>query len=171
MSHACPAQVELGGGCGYSAVRVARWLGEGGVLHSVDPDPLSHAVKMALAAAAAVAGKVRPALARSSDWLRAFEAAGHNARSVDFLLIDHGAPHLYKKDLELALKLDLLAKGCVVVADKVGRLHADDYARFVKNDARFRTTSHATTVEYTHADPDELLVSVYRGRRSDAYAA
>ena len=69
------------------------------------------------------------------------------------------------------LKYDLLKKGCVVVADKVKQLGADDYAKFVKNDARFRTTVHDTVAEYsTVAESDTLIVSVYQGRRSDAYA-
>ncbi|KAH8052669.1 beta-galactosidase [Aureococcus anophagefferens] len=92
-----------------------------------------------------------------ADWLRAFERSGQS-RCIDFLLIAHG--DAYKALLELALKLDLLNRGCVVVADGGG----PDYARFVKNDARFRTTAHAS-------DAGELLVAAYQGRRSDAYAA
>ena len=145
------------GSAGYSAARVARWLARDAVLHAVDDDALGQSVRMAVAAAAGVADRVRPALAAPADWLRAFERSGQS-RSIDFLLIAHG--DAYKALLELALKLDLLNRGCVVVADGGGA----DYARFVKNDARFRTTAHAS-------DAGELLVAAYQGRRSDAYAA
>ena len=162
--------VEFGGGAGYATVRIARWLGEGSVLHSVDPDATQAAVRVALAALAGVAGVLRPAVARSTEWIRAWDKGGRR-RTIDFLYLDHD-PELYRSDLDLLLKYDLLKKGCVVAADKCAHPAAADFLRLVSTDARFRATVHETSRPYDAAGAaDSFVVAAYQGRRSDAYAA
>jgi predicted O-methyltransferase YrrM len=110
-------------------------------------------------------------VSRSTDWIHAWERAGRR-REIDFLFLDHDTA-LYRSDLDLLLKYDLLNRGCVVVADRARAPDAADFVKLVTGDARFRTAVHETTAAYAAAREaaDDFVVAVYQGRRSDAYAA
>lgn len=112
---------------------------------------------------------------------------------LDFLLLDH-VKHLYLPDLQLAIKLGLLKKGSVVVADNIlfpvsgcrfpqrfPHSHrvpilrfflsshsqgSPEYRSWMLANSAFDTTVHKTTAEYTPWMPDEVLVSVYQGDAS-----
>lgn len=76
--------VELGSYLGYSTMRFAfllRRTAPEALLYSVDPNPLGHAVKLALLHRAGLLGNVRAELAYSGDVIRRLAQEG---RKVDF---------------------------------------------------------------------------------------
>lgn len=152
--------MELGAHMGYSTVRFASLLPEGGVLHSVEPEPMGHATGMALLRFAGIPDRVVPEYDFSDAVLKRF---GREARKIDLLFIDH-VKGLYLPDLQLALSLGVLRPGSVVIADNVLVPGAPEYKAWILGPGKqwFDTTIHKTFVEYSRV-PDEVLVSVYKG--------
>jgi len=152
--------VELGSYCGYSTIRFASKLPPGGILHSVDPDPLGHAISAKLLNFSGVVDRVKPWYGFSGDVLKKLAADG---MVIDFLFLDH-VKELYLPDLQLALSLNLLREGSVVVADNVLFPGAPEYREWIMKHPSFVTEVHTTFAEYTYSIRDELLVSVFVGK-------
>lgn len=149
---------ELGAHIGYSTVRFAACLEPDALIYSVDPEPMGHAIKMALLAHAGLTDRVEPVYDFSDRWLKKLAAKGEQ---LDLLFIDH-VKVLYLSDLQLAISLNVLAPGCVVIADNVLTPGAPEYKDWVLNSPLFETKVIETFLEYSTTVPDELLVSVYR---------
>jgi len=152
--------VELGSHCGYSTIRFAAQLKQGAMLHSVDPDPLGHAVSAKLIDFAGVSDRVKTWYGYSGDCLKTM---ARNGMVIDFLFLDHGSSH-YLPDLQLALSLNLLREGSVVVADNVLYPGAPEYKAWVLKQSFFKSEVHSTFVEYSKTTRDEVLVSTYLGK-------
>ena len=60
-------------------------------------------------------------------------ARKEEGKQIDFLFIDH-VKHLYLSDLKLALELQILAKGCVVVGDNILYPGSPDYKAYMLSD-------------------------------------
>lgn len=154
--------MELGAHMGYSTVRFSSILPEGSLLHSVEPEPMGHSVGMALLRFAGLADRVVAEFDFSGNVMKRFASEG---RKIDFLFIDH-VKELYLCDLQLALSLGILNKGCVVVADNVLLPGAPDYKEWMlagDGSKLFKTQVHETFVEYSKTMKDEVLVSTYMG--------
>jgi catechol O-methyltransferase len=152
--------VELGSHCGYSTIRFASLLEPGAIWHSVDPDALGHSVSAKLVEHAGLAKIVNPWYGFSGDVLKELAKRGV---VIDFLFVDH-VKDLYLEDLKLALSLNLLRPGSVVVADNVLFPGAPDYKEWILKQPFFESTIHSTFVEYSKTIKDEVLVSKYLGQ-------
>jgi len=151
--------VELGAHLGYSTLRFAHAMPQkGSVLYSVEPDAFGHAIQSALLAHAQLSHLVKPIFKYSSDFLRELAARGEK---IDFLFVDH-VKMLYRSDLELAMELDVLADGCVVVGDNVLMPGAPEFKELVTTDPHFKTTVETSWLEYSKTIPDEVTISIYR---------
>jgi len=152
--------VELGSHCGYSTIRFAAQLKQGAILHSVDPDPLGHAVSAKLIHFAGVSERVKTWYGYSGDCLKTM---AHNGMVIDFLFLDHGSSH-YLPDLQLVLSLNLLREGSVVLADNVLYPGAPEYKEWILKQSFFKTEVNSTFIEYSKTTRDEVLVSTYLGK-------
>jgi hypothetical protein len=119
-------------------------------------------VAVALLAHAGLTDRVVPVYDYSQNFLCAMAAKG---KHINMLLLDH-VKTLYKSDLELALSLDVLSDGCVVIGDNILFPGAPDFKEFVLNGPRFKTVVHSTTVEYSEDTADEVTVSIYDTHRT-----
>lgn len=165
--------VELGSHCGYSSVRFASKL-KTLLLESkassfkarlicVDPDPLGAAISAKMLWHAGLTELVEPELAYSGDYFKrvAQQQPQQRQTKIDFLFIDH-VKELYLADVQLALQLNLLRPGSVVVADNVVCPGAPDYKEWILNGEgkkKFDTRVHETFVEYSTRIRDQVLVS------------
>eukprot|EP00421_Protoceratium_reticulatum_P032262 CAMPEP_0168480880 /NCGR_PEP_ID=MMETSP0228-20121227/64223_1 /TAXON_ID=133427 /ORGANISM="Protoceratium reticulatum, Strain CCCM 535 (=CCMP 1889)" /LENGTH=259 /DNA_ID=CAMNT_0008497229 /DNA_START=21 /DNA_END=797 /DNA_ORIENTATION=- len=114
--------IEVGTYCGYSALRIARNLPEGGLLVSIEVDPLFAAIATKIVEHAGLAGKVKVLMgtveskvARLGELLAA-GAPGSEAKPVDFVLCDH-SKELFVPDLRLLEGQSLVGPGTVVMGD------------------------------------------------------
>lgn len=112
--------LEIGTYCGYSALRIARNLPDGGFLVSVEVDPLFAAIATKVVEHAGLAhkvkilmGTVQSKVGRISEFLA--PALGQDAH-VDFVLCDH-SKELFVPDLKLLEDNGVVGPGTVVMGD------------------------------------------------------
>lgn len=116
--------LEIGTYCGYSALRIARQLPEGGVLVSIEVDPLFAAIATKIVEHAGLASKVKILMGtveskanRISECLSGGSSAdGSEQKPADFVLCDH-SKELFVPDLNLLEKCGVVGPGTVVMGD------------------------------------------------------
>jgi len=152
--------VELGGYCGYSAVRMARRMGPNARIISLEFSAFHAAIASAVIAHAGLADRVRIIVgAAGSSLLELKRTCGID--TVDLLFIDH-VKTLYKTDLQIAEAAGLLRMGTLVVADNVIFPGAPDYLEYVRSSPCFHTTFVPTVLEYSkNSVNDGMEVSTY----------
>eukprot|EP00435_Cladocopium_sp_Y103_P072005 s192_g39.t1 len=156
--------LELGTFVGYGTLRLARQLNatKGVELITVDPDVMAYTISSSLYEQAGV----REQISMKTDYsYNVFQELKDQQKKIDFLFIDH-VKQLYLSDLKLALQMDLLAPGCVVVADNILAPGAPDYKEYMltgEGSKIFQTEVHRLHVEYWRSFPDEVTVSKYLG--------
>jgi catechol O-methyltransferase len=149
--------LELGCFCGYSAIRMARLLGDGGRVVSLELDPRSVRVARAMCELAGLAERVE--VVEGSAAARIPSLRG----SFDLVFIDHWKG-LYLDDLQRIEAASLLRPGSVVVADNVGPLFgADAYLAYVRGCGRYDSRYVRSHLEYHDALEDGVEISVFRG--------
>jgi caffeoyl-CoA O-methyltransferase len=148
--------VELGTLAGYSAIHIARALGDGGKLYTVEIDPRHAAVAQANLAAAGVADRVEIKLGGGVDVLR--ELAAHGPFDAVFLDADkEGYPHY------ATWAARHLRRGGLLLADNsylFGRLLADEPASRAMR--RFHEQLASEFEAVCVPTPDGLTVAVRR---------
>jgi caffeoyl-CoA O-methyltransferase len=148
--------VELGTLAGYSAIHIARALGEGGKLYTVEIDPRHAAVAQANLAAAGVADRVEIKIGGGVDVLR--ELAAHGPFDAVFLDADkEGYPHY------AAWAARHLRRGGLLLADNsyfFGRLLAEEPASRAMQ--RFHEQLQAEFEAVCVPTPDGLVVAIRR---------
>lgn len=148
--------LELGCFCGYSAIRIARLLGEGGRLVSVEKNPHYAEVAGRMLRLAGVESRVEIRVGASDVVIP--ELTG----PFDVVFIDHWKS-LYKADLIRLEQAGLLRKGTAIVADNVGPLFgADEYLGYVRGSGRYKTEYHRAHIEYSDLE-DGVEISVFQG--------
>lgn len=148
--------LELGTFVGYSAILMARHLGEGGRLVSVDVSATASRVARQMAELAGVADRTEFRTGRSSDVIATLE------EPFDVVFLDHGK-NLYKPDMGQILARGLLRPGAVVIADNVGPMFgANPYVPWMQSRDDFDSTYVEAHVEY---QPIEDAVLISRRRR------
>jgi catechol O-methyltransferase len=153
--------VELGGYCGYSAVRIARLLPPGGRLLSCELDPHFAAIAEQVVRVAGLSDRVTHVIGPADASLhRLRELAGRDA--ADLLFLDHWKDR-YLPDILAAEACGALRAGTVVVADNVIYPGTPDYLAHVRAHPRFRSVFHPAQLEYSTDVPDGIEVSVYLG--------
>lgn len=116
--------LEIGTYCGYSALRMARHLPDGGVLVSIEVDPLFAAIATKIVEHAGLASKVKILMGtveskatRISECLsRGPVADGSATKPADFVLCDH-SKELFVPDLKLLEERGVVGPGTVVMGD------------------------------------------------------
>ncbi|TMW57724.1 hypothetical protein Poli38472_014327 [Pythium oligandrum] len=130
--------VEIGGYCGYSAVRFGNLLRE-----VVDIAGLSDVVKI-------IVGPFQESIEKWSE-----------VDHVDVFFIDH-RKDLYLPDLKLIEKSGLLQQGSVIIADNVITPGAPDYLEYIRAHPKFQSVFHETKLEYSD-ERDGIEVSTFLG--------
>eukprot|EP00435_Cladocopium_sp_Y103_P042930 s1628_g12.t1 len=144
--------LELGTFIGYSTLRLARKLNDTSAeIITVDPDIMAYAISSSIYEQAGV----RDRITMKTDFSK------EEGKQIDFLFIDH-VKHLYLSDLKLALELQILAKGCVVVGDNILYPGSPDYKEYMLSDEGrklFKTEVHSTHLEPTAPQCEPPLMS------------
>ena len=153
--------VELGGYCGYSAVRIARLLPPGGRLFSFELDPRFAAIAEQVVRSAGLSDRVVHVVGPADESLRRLrELTGRD--SADLIFFDHWKDR-YLPDIRTAEECGALRPGTVVVADNVIYPGTPEYLAHVRAHPRFRSVFHPAQLEYSTDVPDGVEVSVYLG--------
>ncbi len=153
--------LELGAFCGYSAVRIARLLDKpGSLLTSVELSKTRCRVVEEMVAHAGLSDRVSVVNGATSEVIPTLEGR------FDLIFIDH-VKELYLEDLLSIERHELLAPGCLVVADNVGMFAgADAYLDHVRTCGRYTSMHHDATVEYQDTIYDMVEVSTWLGLES-----
>jgi catechol O-methyltransferase len=160
--------LELGTYCGYSALRMARALPEGGRVVSVELLEANAAIARRVLAHAGVADRVSVVVGTLGDGGATVEALerqhGFGPGAIDAVFLDH-AKDAYLPDLQRILDRSWLRAGAVVVADNVKVPGAPEYRRHMREQEgrTWRTVEHRAHVEYQRLLKDLVLESVYLG--------
>jgi len=148
--------VELGGYCGYSALRIARKLAEnnnGGHLTSVEISPLHAAIATKILEFAGQRDRVTVVVGTVPTKIEKLKALG----TIDLLFIDH-LKSAYKPDLIALEQAGLIKPGSVLVADNCLYPGCPDYVEYIREHPQYDSVRHETTLEYCN-EPDHVWVS------------
>ena len=160
--------LELGGYCGYSALRAARVMPPDARLVSVEFNADNAEIARGILAHAGVGDRVTVIVGSLGDGgatIAALEAEhGFGEGAVDFVFLDHDKD-AYLPDLERIVERRWLRIGAVVVADNVRLPGAPGYRRHMRarEGREWRTTEHETHLEYQTLVKDLVLESEYLG--------
>lgn len=160
--------LELGTYCGYSALRTARVMPAGAHLYSIEFLAANAEIARRILEHAGVSDRVTVVVGTLGDGGGTASALedrhGFGEGSLDFVFLDHDKD-AYLPDLRLILDRGWLRKGALVVADNVKFPGAPEYRDFMREHEgrRWRTTEHATHVEYQTLIKDLVLESEYLG--------
>lgn len=160
--------LELGTYCGYSAVRMARALPQGGRLVSVEFNAANADVARAIIAHAGLADRVTVVVGTIGDGgetvRRLTDEYEFKPGAVDFLFLDH-VKEAYLSDLKIILAAGWAHPGTVAVADNVKIPGAPEYLAYMRaaDEKTWRTVERSTHVEYQSLLKDLVLVSEYLG--------
>lgn len=159
--------LELGTYCGYSALRTARAMGEGGRIVSVEFNPANAVIARAILAHAGVGDRVTVVDGTLGDGVTADALTAEHGLapgSVDLVFLDHDKD-AYVPDLGTILARGWLHAGSVVVADNIKVPGAPEYRKLMgeAEGREWRTIEHETHVEYQSLLKDLVLESEYLG--------
>jgi len=149
--------LELGGYCGYSAVRTGRHLThEGSKIVSIEKSPQFAEIAERIVEFAGLGDRVEIVVGDAGDIIPHLEGP------FDLVFIDHWKER-YLPDLLLIEKHNLLHEGSVVVADHVGIFEHSvrTYLEHVRRSEHYETSHHKTHMEYEDHIPDGVEVSVW----------
>jgi catechol O-methyltransferase len=158
--------LELGTYCGYSALRMARLLPEGGRIVTLEFNAANAVIARRLLAHAGVADRVAVVVGTLGDGGATMDALeqqhGVSAGSLDLVFIDHDKD-VYLPDLERLLQRGWLHTGSVVVADNVRFPGAPEYRAYMTREQgrTWRTVEHDAHLEYQSMIKDLVLESEY----------
>lgn len=153
--------LEVGTFLGYSSIRIARHLPEGGRLVSIEKDPVSAAAARTILRTAAVDLEDRVQLLVGAAQDRLADAKRLNqGRPFDFVFMDHWKED-YDDELQRLERVGLLRKGTVVLADNVICPGAPDYLEYLDaHQSKYSTELISVPFEYRPETPDAMSVSV-----------
>ena len=160
--------LELGTYCGYSALRTVRAMPADAHLYSIEFSPDNADIARRIVDHAGIADRVTVVVGTLGDGgatIGALESEhGFGPRALDFVFVDHDKD-AYVPDLERVLDRGWLRRGAVVVADNVRLPGAPRYREYMREHEgrEWRTTEHATHLEYQTLIKDLVLESEYLG--------
>ena len=154
--------IEVGAYIGYSALRIARRLPEGGHLFSVEFSADNAALARRVLEHAGLSDRVTVLTGTLGDGGQTLTALKNEISdgAVDFVFLDHDKD-VYVPDLKHLLDAGLLRVGSVVVADNVGFPGAPEYRAYMNEHESdmWKTIEHKTQMEYQSVIPDVVLES------------
>jgi catechol O-methyltransferase len=160
--------LELGTYCGYSGLRVARLLGDGARLVSIEFNADNAAIARRIWDHAGVGDRLGVVVGTLGDGGTTAERLesehGLTAGSLDLVFIDHDKK-AYLPDLELIVTRGWLHAGSVVVADNIKFPGAPEYRKHMRETEgkQWRSVEHSTHAEYQTLLKDIVLESDYLG--------
>lgn len=142
--------LELGTNHGYSALRLAKALGNPAEIHSVEIDPVLVATANAIISFAGLSRQIEVHEGAAREVLDTFRAP------FDLIFIDH-LPHNYLPDLRKIETLGLLRKGGTLISDNVVLFKNElaPYLQHLRQSGRYRSALHQP-----HPGADGIEVSV-----------
>ena len=162
--------LELGTYCGYSALRMARVMGDDARIVSVEFLAANAEIARAIWRHAGIDRRATVVVGTLGDGGATADALerdhGFAPGALDFVFLDHDK-NAYVPDLELLLDRGWLHPGTVVVADNIKLPGAPKYRAFMTDhEGRdWRTTEHPTHAEYQTLLKDLVLESEYVGNQ------
>ncbi len=154
--------IEVGAYIGYSALRIARRLPEGGHLFSVEFSADNAALARRVLEHAGLSDRVTVVTGTLGDGGQTLTTLKNEISdgAVDFVFLDHDKD-VYVPDLKHLLDAGLLHIGSVVVADNVGFPGAPEYRAYMNEHEgdMWKTVEHKTQMEYQSVIPDVVLES------------
>src|SRR5262245_13983263 len=160
--------LELGAYIGYSALRMARCLPEGGRVVSVEFNASNAELARRIIAHAGASDRVSIVVGTLGDGDTTLDRLDREHRfakgALDLVFLDH-AKEAYLTDIQLILGRGWLHPGSVVVADNIKFPGAPEYRAYMKaqESKQWRTVEHEAPVEYQSVIKDLVLVSEYLG--------
>ena len=160
--------LEVGTYCGYSAMRIARTMPEGGRLVSLEFSPANADIARRIHDHAGVSDRVTVVVGTLGDGgatIDRLEAEnGFAAGSVDLVFIDH-AKEEYVPDLERIVARGWIHPGSIVVADNIKFPGAPAYRKYMRaaEGKQWRSVEHSSHAEYQTLLKDIVLESEYIG--------
>ena len=154
--------LELGCFCGYSAILMAKNLGNAGKVVSLEVNRTYAKNASEIINFAGLKDKIT-IIEGSSD-----KIIGTLRYRFDLVLLDHWK-NLYKRDLMAIEKRGLLKNGSIIFADNVGKFisalvgkrgESDNYLDYVRNNNKYQNKNIKTFLEYSKAE-DEVEISTY----------
>jgi catechol O-methyltransferase len=158
--------LELGAYIGYSALRMARCLPEGGRIVSVEFNPSNAELARRIVAHAGANDRVSIVVGTLGDGGTTLDRLarehGFAPVALDLVFLDH-AKEAYLTDLQLLLDRGWLHPGSVIVADNVKFPGAPEYRAYMQSQEGklWRTVEHEAPIEYQSLIKDLVLVSEY----------
>ncbi|QKF93498.1 O-methyltransferase [Fadolivirus algeromassiliense] len=154
--------LELGTYCGYSAVRMARFLPDYGQLFTIDPYATECSKR--LINHSGLEDKITCMTGFAKDMIPNLVLL---KGKVDMVFIDHDKQS-YLSDLLLIEQNELLHSGSIVVADNVIVFKINKYLDHVRNSGLYSSSiNHLSTLEYDDSGlkerVDGIEVSVWKG--------
>ena len=156
--------LELGCFCGYSAILMAKNLGNEGKVISIEVNKKYAKIAGEIIDFAGLKNKVVIIEGSSEKIIPTLRY------KFDLVFIDHWKD-LYKRDLIAIEKRGILKSGSVVFADNVGNLisalvgergNSNNYLNYVRNHPKFESKNIKTSLEYSSAE-DAIEISTYSG--------
>jgi catechol O-methyltransferase len=160
--------LELGTYCGYSALRIARMMGDEARLVSVEFNPANAQIARRIWDHAGVGDRLTVVVGTLGDGGatadRLESEYGFDGGSVDLAFLDHDK-NAYLPDLELIVARGWLHPGSVVVADNIKLPGAPTYRAHMRaaEGKQWRSVEHSTHAEYQTLLKDIVLESDYIG--------
>jgi len=154
--------LELGCFCGYSAILMAKNLGNAGKVVSLEVNRTFAKNASEIINFAGLKDKIT-IIEGSSD-----KIIGTLRYRFDLVLLDHWK-NLYKRDLIAIEKRGLLKNGSIIFADNVGKFisalvgkrgESDNYLDYIRNNNKYQNKNIKTFLEYSKAE-DEVEISTY----------
>ena len=154
--------LELGCFCGYSAILMAKNLGNAGKVVSLEVNRTYAKNASEIINFAGLKDKIT-IIEGSSD-----KIIGTLRYRFDLVLLDHWK-NLYRRDLIAIEKRGLLKNGTIIFADNVGKFisalvgkrgESDNYLDYVRNNKKYQNKNIKTFLEYSKAE-DEVEISTY----------
>ena len=154
--------LELGCFCGYSAILMAKNLGNAGKVVSLEVNRTYAKNASEIINFAGLKDKIT-IIEGSSD-----KIIGTLRYKFDLVLLDHWK-NLYRRDLIAIEKRGLLKNGSIIFADNVGKFisalvgkrgESDNYLDYVRNNNKYQNKNIKTFLEYSKAE-DEVEISTY----------
>ena len=160
-----PKQVlELGAYIGYSALRIARRLPDGGHVYSVEFNACNAGIAGRIVEHAGMSDLITFIVGSIGDAGATLKTMrnlhGFTAECLDLVFLDHHGD-LYTSDLQHLHAAGWLHPGSVVVADNVGFPGAPEYRTYMQEQEGqlWKTQEHKTHVEYQSLIRDVVLES------------
>jgi catechol O-methyltransferase len=153
--------VEFGGYCGYSAVRLGNVLPKATKIYTVESTARFADAQTNIIAHAEMTKRVEQFRGYSGEFIQKMI---DEKLTADFVFMDHHTS-CYVEDVQKMLKHNLLAPGCLIIADNVLFPGAPEYKAWMteQEGLLFENRTVATCVEYRPDLPDELFVSKFVG--------